>query len=52
MEINYDELIKQGLQELFEREFSSVPPEDEIEVEFSETYLKQKQKMIENFFDL
>ncbi len=50
MEINYDELIKQGLKEYFEREFSALPPDDEIDVTFSAEYLKRKEEIIEENF--
>ncbi len=43
---DYDELIKQGLAEYFNLEFSDVPPENEIEHEFSEKYLREKEKLI------
>ncbi len=43
---DYDELIRQGLAEYFNIEFSDVPPEDEIEHEFSEKYLREKEKLI------
>ncbi len=43
---DYDELIKQGLAEYFNLEFSDIPPENEIEHEFSEKYLREKEKLI------
>ncbi len=51
MEINYDELIKQGLKEYFELEFASVPPNDEIDVTFSQEHLKCMEELIESFSD-
>ena len=44
----YDELLKQGLIRLKEIEFSDVPKED-IKYEFSDKYLKSKEKYIQNF---
>ncbi len=51
MEINYDELIEQGLKEYFELEFASVPPNDEIDVTFSEEYLRRMEELIESLAD-
>ncbi len=43
---NYDELLKQGLIRLKEIEFSGVPKEEEIEHNFSDKYLKNKEKLL------
>lgn len=43
---NYDELLKQGLIRLKELEFSDVPSEEEIEHDFSDKYLKNKEKLL------
>ena len=42
----YDDLLKQGLIKLKEIEFSDVPKEDEIELDFSDKYLKSKEKLL------
>ncbi len=42
----YDELLKQGLIKFKEIEFSSVPKEEEIEHDFSDKYLKNKEKLL------
>ena len=43
---NYDELLKKGLTRLKEIEFSDVPLEEEIEYNFSDKYLKNKEKLL------
>lgn len=43
---NYDELLKQGLIWLKEIEFSDVPKEEDIEHDFSDKYLKSKEKLL------
>ena len=42
----YDKLLKQGLIKLKEIEFNDVPKEEEIEHDFSDKYLKSKEKLI------
>ena len=42
----YDELLKQGLIKLKEIEFSGVPKEEEIEYNFSDKYLKNKERLL------
>lgn len=42
----YDKLLKEGLTRLKESEFRNVPDEDDIEYEFSENYLKAKEKLL------
>lgn len=42
----YDELLRQGLIKLKEIEFSDVPEEEKIEHDFSDKYLKSKEKLI------